>query len=50
MVDGEGGKEEEEDDDEIPTTPVPKEWECLGSDLEIREGHFQDNRPRVIKV
>ncbi len=37
----------EEEEDEIPKTPEPKEWVCLGSDLEIMEGHFQDTRPLV---
>ena len=44
---GVGGKEEEEEDEEIPPTPVPKEWDCLGSDLEIKEGIMEPGRPLV---
>ena len=43
-------KEEEEEEDVIPTTPIPQAWECLGSDLEIREGHFTDKRPLVMFI
>lgn len=38
-------KVEEEDNEEIPTTPEPKEWECLGSDKEILEGIVTQSRP-----
>lgn len=31
----------------IPPTPVPKEWDCLGSDLEIKEGFMEPGRPLV---
>ena len=40
------GKEEEEEE-VIPPTPVPKEWDCLGSDLEIKEGFMEPGRPLV---
>ena len=46
---GEGGEEEEEEL-EIPRTPEPKEWECLGSDLEIREAFVLPQRPLVTHV
>ena len=38
---------EKEEEDEIPTTPIPVKWECLGSDLEIREEHFKEKRSLV---
>lgn len=38
---------EEEDEDEIPSTPIPSEWVCLGSDIEIKEGMFKNSRPLV---
>ena len=44
---GEGEEEEEEEEDAIPQTPIPQKWECLGSDLEIKEGYFKDKRPLV---
>ena len=44
--DGVEGKEEEEDE-VIPSTPIPKEWDCLGSDLEIKEGFMEPGRPLV---
>ena len=40
-------KGDEEEDEEIPTTPEPKEWECLGSDKEILEGIVTQSRPLV---
>ena len=43
----EGGSKEEEEEDVIPSTPVPREWECLGSDTEIRESLVTDSRPLV---
>ncbi|XP_064386318.1 dynein axonemal intermediate chain 3-like isoform X2 [Halichondria panicea] len=43
----EGGSKEEEEDDVIPSTPVPREWECLGSDTEIRESLVTDSRPLI---
>lgn len=46
--DGEGAKgHDEEEEEEIPPTPVPKEWECLGSDLEIKETFLEPGRPLV---
>ena len=36
-----------EEEDEIPTTPIPVKWECLGSDREIREAHFKEKRSLV---
>ena len=42
---GEGGGEEEVY--EIPKTPEPKEWVCLGSDLEILEEYVHTSRPLV---
>lgn len=51
-VDEAGGEvpkgEDEEEHEEIPPTPVPKEWECLGSDLEIKETFMEPGRPLVI--
>ena len=46
---GEGGKGELEDEEayEIPKTPEPKEWVCLGSDREILETHVHTSRPLV---
>lgn len=45
---GEGGKgHDDEEEEEMPPTPVPKEWECLGSDLEIRETFMEPGRPLV---
>ena len=41
------GKKDEEDEDEIPRTPIPQKWECMNSDLEIKEGHFKDKRELV---
>ena len=32
---------------EIPKTPQPKEWVCLGSDLEILESKVTTSRPLV---
>lgn len=46
--DGEAGQEEEEVF-EIPKTPQPKEWVCLGSDVEIMETHVHTTRPLVRK-
>ena len=48
-IEAEGARkeEEEEEEDAIPCTPVPQEWVCQGSDAEIREGMFQEGRPRV---
>lgn len=42
-----GAKEEEEEEDEIPKTPIPQKWECLGSDREVKEQHFKDKRELV---
>ena len=47
IIDDEGVKDDEEEEEVIPTTPVPKEWECLGSDLEIKEGFMAPGRPLV---
>lgn len=46
---GDGGIEgkEEEEEEVIPPTPVPKEWDCLGSDIEIKEGFMEPERPLV---
>ena len=41
---GEGGAEEEY---EVPKTPEPKEWVCLGSDLEILDAQVHQSRPLV---
>lgn len=41
------GEGEEEEVYEIPKTPQPKEWVCLGSDLEILESHVHSTRPLV---
>ena len=41
---GEGGEEEFY---EIPKTPQPKEWVCLGSDLEILDSQVHTTRPLV---
>lgn len=38
---------EEEDQEPIPTTPLPKEWVCLGSDKEILESMLTLTRPLV---
>ena len=50
-MDGEGGEGEggegEEEVYEIPKTPQPKEWVCLGSDLEILDSQVQPTRPLV---
>ena len=46
LVEGEKAGEKE-DEDQIPTTPVPVKWECLGSDLEIKEGHFEEKKSLV---
>ena len=48
MKEGEKDEEKEEEEDEIPTTPLPAKWECLGSDLEIREGHFKERKDLVM--
>ena len=42
-------KEEEEEDtpEQIPVTPVPREWQSHGSDLEVQEGYIQRTRPLV---
>ena len=32
---------------DIPKTPEPKEWVCLGSDLEILEAQVHTSRPLV---
>ena len=42
---GEGVEGEEVYD--IPKTPEPKEWVCLGSDLEILEAQVHTSRPLV---
>lgn len=42
-----GGEKEEEEAYEIPKTPEPKEWVCLGSDLEILETQVHTSRPLV---
>ena len=49
VVGDEGGQgvEGEEEEEGIPPTPVPKEWDCLGSDLEIKEGFMEPGRPLV---
>lgn len=48
MTEGEGGEEgEEEEEVEIPQTPVPQEWVCLGSDLEILEQRVTNSRELV---
>ena len=39
----------EEEEDEIPSTPEPKEWECLGSDKIIEERHYSNTRELVRK-
>lgn len=44
---GEGGQDAEEEDEPIPCTPEPKEWICLGSDKEIKEGDITETRPLV---
>ena len=47
---GEGEEREVEGEEEvyeIPKTPVPKEWVCLGSDLEILEAQVHTSRPLV---
>ena len=44
---GEGGEGQEEEAFEIPKTPEPKEWVCLGSDLEVLEMHVHTYRPLV---
>ena len=46
---GDGGIEGKEDEEEevIPPTPVPKEWDCLGSDIEIKEGFMEPGRTLV---
>ena len=36
-----------EEEFEIPKTPEPKEWVCLGSDLEVLEMHVHTHRPLV---
>lgn len=48
-AEAEAGKERaaEEEEDEIPVTPIPKRWECLGSDREVKEGQFKDKRALV---
>ena len=47
-VGGEGMETgEEEEEEQIPPTPVPKEWECLGSDLEIKETFMESERSLV---
>ena len=43
----EGVKGKEEEEEVIPPTPVPKEWDCLGSDVEIKEGFMEPGRPLV---
>ena len=42
-----GKVDEDEKEEMIPPTPVPKEWDCLGSDLEIKEGFMEPGRPLV---
>ena len=49
MAEGEGGEEEEEAV-EIPQTPEPREWVCLGSDLEILEQQVTNSRELVSRV
>ena len=47
---GEGGEGEGEGEGEayeIPKTPEPKEWVCLGSDLEILDSYVHTSRPLV---
>lgn len=46
----EGPEEEEEEEEPIPTTPIPQEWVCLGSDQEIKESMVTHSRPLVSKV
>lgn len=41
---------EDEEEGVIPPTPVPKEWDSLGSDLEIKEGFMEPGRPLVSGV
>ena len=45
----ENGEEEmeEEEEDELPSTPEPRKWECLGSDLDIIDGYFMKERGLV---
>ena len=50
MAEGEGGEEEEEEAVEIPRTPEPREWVCLGSDLEILEQQVTNSRDLVSRV
>jgi WD40 repeat protein len=38
---------EEEDDIEVPKTPEPKEWVCLGSDQEILEAMVKNSRELI---
>ena len=46
-TEGQESKEHEEEE-QIPCTPEPKEWICLGSDKEIKEGTITDSRPLVM--
>ena len=50
MAEGEGGEEEEEEAVEIPQTPEPREWVCLGSDLEILEQQVTNSRDLVSRA
>ena len=47
MAEGKGGEEEEDEAVEIPQTPEPREWVCLGSDLEILEQRVTNTRQQV---
>ena len=49
VEEGEGGEGEGEAEEEyeIPKTPQPKEWVCLGSDIEIMEAQVRHTRPLV---
>ena len=47
MTEGEEGGEEEEEDVKVPQTPLPQEWVCLGSDLEILEQQVTNSRELV---
>ena len=47
MAEGEGEEEEEDEAVEIPQTPEPREWLCLGSDLEILDQRVTNARQQV---
>ena len=47
---GEIADEEGEEEIEMPKTPEPKEWVCLGSDQEILDATVKNSRELVSQI